>query len=187
MFSFSDRGRTPAEKREEAKRRILDLQLELMRARYEAGYNSDDLLEDGDLTGNQKAVYQKSPIKPEKFPSKDFNCWELWIKHFRSVAAANGWSDYKAISALPACLTSWALEEFETVPLQYVKKLPGERAPKLEALLEVLEPKMQQYRSKRATRTEFKAVKQAENEKICAIIPGEFVTWETLLSQTNPI
>ena len=33
-------------------------------------------------------------------------------------------------------------------------------------LLAVLEPKMQQYRSKRAARSEFKAVKQMENESL---------------------
>ena len=37
-----------------------------------------------------KAVYEKSPIKPEKFPGKDFNRWELWVKHYKSVAKANG-------------------------------------------------------------------------------------------------
>ena len=72
----------------------------------------------------------------------------------------------QAIEALPACLTSWAIEEFETVPRHYVEKVLGEKAPKFNALLEVLEPKMQQYRSKRAARSEFKAVKQTENESL---------------------
>ena len=50
-----------------------------------------------------KAVYQKSPIKPEKVPGKDFNRWELWVKHYKSEAKANGWTDQQAIAALPAC------------------------------------------------------------------------------------
>ena len=37
------------------------------------------------------AVYEKSPIKSEKFPGKDFTRWELWVKHYKSVAKANGW------------------------------------------------------------------------------------------------
>ena len=106
-----------------------------------------------------KAVYEKSPIKPEKFPGKDFNRWELWVKHYKSVAKANGCTDQQAIAALPACLTSWAVEEFETVPRKYIEKVPGEKAPIFETLLEVLEPKMQQYRSPRATRSEFKSVR----------------------------
>ena len=72
----------------------------------------------------------------------------------------------QAIEALPACLTSWAVEEFETVPRHYVEKVLGEKTPQLDALLEVLEPKMQQYRSQRAARSEFKAVKQMENESL---------------------
>ena len=52
------------------------------------------------------------------------------------------------------------MEELETVPGKYIEKVPGEEAPIFEALLEVLKPKMQQYRSPRATRSEFKSVRQ---------------------------
>ena len=113
-----------------------------------------------------KAVHEKSPIKPEKFSRKDFNRWELWVKHYKSVAKANDWTDQQAIAALPACLTSWAVEEFETVPRKYIEKVPGEEAPIFETLLEILKPKMQQYRSPRATRSEFKSVRQNENESL---------------------
>ena len=68
----------------------------------------------------------------------------------------------QAIEALPACLTSWAVEEFETVRRHYFEEVLGEKTPQLDALLAVLEPKMQQYRSKRAARSEFKAVIQME-------------------------
>ena len=37
----------------------------------------------------KKAVYEKSPIKPEKIPGKDFNRWELWLKHYKYVAEVN--------------------------------------------------------------------------------------------------
>ena len=105
-----------------------------------------------------KAVYEKSPIKPEKFPWKDFNRWELWVKQYKSLAKANGWTDQQAIAALPVFLTSWAVEEFETVPRKYIEKVPGEKTPIFENLLEVLKPKMQQYRSPRATGSEFESV-----------------------------
>ena len=71
-----------------------------------------------------------------------------------------------AIAALPACLTSWAVEEFETVPRKYIEKVPWEEAPIFETLLEVLKPKMQQYKSPRATRSEFKSPRQNENESM---------------------
>ena len=113
-----------------------------------------------------KAVYEKSPIKPEKFPGKDFNRWELWVKHYKSVAKANGWTDQQAIAESPACLTSWAVEEFETVPRKYIEKVPGEEAPIFETLLEILKPKMQQYRSHRATHSEFKSIRQKKNDSL---------------------
>ena len=113
-----------------------------------------------------RAIYQECPIKPEKFPGKCFNRWELWVKHYKSVVKANGWSDMKAIEALPACLTSWAVEEFETVPGHYVEKVLGENTLQYDALPEFLEPKMQQYCSKTAARSVLKAVKQMENESL---------------------
>ena len=113
-----------------------------------------------------RTAYQECPIKPEKFPGKHFGRWELWIEHFKSVVKANGWSDMQAIEALPASLRSWVVEEFETVPCHYVEEVVGEKTPKFDALLEILEPKMQQYRSKRAARSGFKAVKQMKNESL---------------------
>ena len=86
------------------------------------------------------------------------------MKHYKSVAKANGWTDQQAIAALPACLTSCAVEEFKAVPRKYTEKVPGEEAPIFETLLEVLKPKMQQYRSPRATRSEFKSVRNNKNE-----------------------
>ena len=84
------------------------------------------------------------------------------MKHYKPVAKANGWTDQQAVAALPACLTSWAVGEFETVPRQYIEKVPGDEPPIFETLLEVLKPKMQQYRSPRATRSEFKPVRRTK-------------------------
>ena len=88
--------------------------------------------EETDFCGSRSgAIYQESPIKPEKIPGKFFDRWELWVKHYKSVIKANGWSDMQAIEALPAYLTSWAIEEFETVPNHYVEKVLGEKDPRL--------------------------------------------------------
>ena len=67
---------------------------------------------------------------------------------------------------MPTCLTSWAIEKSETVPKRYIEKEPGSYAPRFDELLEILKPKMQQYRSQPATRSEFKAVKQWEIEDL---------------------
>ena len=165
LFPLSESSKKT--QRREAQCKLYELQCELERLKLEAEDDSEESdVAENSCRSKSRAVHQECPIKPEKFPGKFFNRWELWVKHYKSVVKANRWSDMQAIEALPACLTSWAVEEFETVPRHYVEKVLGEKTPQLDALLEVLEPKMQQYRSQRAARSEFKAVKQMENESL---------------------
>ena len=165
LFPLSDSSKKA--QRREVQCKLFELQCELEKPKMEA----EDDSEGSDVAENfcrskSRAIYQECPIKPEKFRGNCFNLWELWVKHFKSVVKANRWSDAQAIEALPACLTSWAVEEFEAVPHHYVEEVLGEKTLQPDALLEVLEPKMQQYRSKRAARSEFRAVKQMENESL---------------------
>ena len=163
-FGFSSMRGEKVDRRRAAhdlRMQMKDLQFRLRELGTTGGSDSDESIFAeplGVLQRKTKAVYEKSPIKPEKFPGKDFNRWEFWVKHYKSVAKANGWTDQQAIAALPSCLTSWAVVEFQTVPRKYIEKVPGEEAPIFETLLEILKPKMQQYRSRRATRSEFKSV-----------------------------
>ena len=171
-FGFSSMRGEKVDRRRAAhdlRMQMKDLHFRLRELGTTGGSDSDEFIFAEPLGVRQrkaKAVYEKSPIKSEKFPGKDFNRWELWLKHYKSVAKANGWTDQQAIAALPACLTSWAVEEFETVPRKYIEKVPGEEPPIFETLLEVLKPKMQQHRSPRATRSEFKSVRQNGNESL---------------------
>ena len=105
LFPLSDSSRKA--QRREARCKLYELQCELEKLKLEA----EDDSEESDVAENlcrskSRAVYQESPIKPEKFPGKVLNRWELWVKHYKSVVKANGWSDMQAIEALPACLTS---------------------------------------------------------------------------------
>ena len=104
-----DRRRSAHELRMQMK----DLQFRLRELGTTGGSDSDESVFAEPLGVQQrktKAVFEKSPIKPEEFPRKDFNRWELWVKHYKSVAKANGRTDQQALAALPTCLTSWALE-----------------------------------------------------------------------------
>ena len=118
------------------------------------------------LEKDKKTLYEKLPIKPEKFPVKITPSGENWVRHFKAVSKANVWNDSQTVAAMPTCLTSWAFEEFETVPKSYIEKEPGSHPPRFDELLEILKPNRQQYRSQRATRSEFKAIKQWENEDL---------------------
>ena len=162
-FALPDSSRKA--QRREAQCKLYEIQCELEKLKMEAEDNSDES-EVAEKFCRSKTIYQECPIKPGNFPGKCFTRLDLWVKHYKSVVKVNGWSDMQAIEARPACLTSWAVEEFEAVPHHYVEKVLGEKTPQFDALLEVLEPKMQQYRSKRAARYEFKAVKQMENESL---------------------
>ena len=171
-FGFSSMRGEKVDRRRAAhdlRMQMKDLQFRLRELVTTGGSDSDESIFAEHLGVRQwktKAVYEKSPIKPEKFPKKYFNRWELWVKHYKSVAKANGWTDKQAIAALPACLTSWAVEEFETVPRKYIEKVPAEEAPIFETLLEILKRKMHQHRSPRATRSEFKSFRQNEKESL---------------------
>ena len=124
LFPLSESSKKA--QRREAQCKLVQLQCELEKLKLEA----EDGSEESDVAENfcrskSRAIYRECPIKPEKFPGKFFNRWELWVKHFKSVVRANRWSDAQAIEALPACLTSWAVEEFETVPRHCVEKVLG--------------------------------------------------------------
>ena len=161
-FGFSSMRGEKGDRRRAAhdlRMQMKDLQFRLRELGTTGGSDSDEFMFAETLGVRQrrmKAVQEKSLIKPEKFPGNDFSRWELWVKHYKSVAKANGWTDQQAIAALPACLTSWAVEEFETVSRKYIQKVPGEEAPIFETLLEAQKPKMQQYRSPGANLSELK-------------------------------
>ena len=179
LFPLSDSSKKA--QRREAQGKIYELQHEVEKLKMEAEDNS----EESDVAENFcrskfKTVYQECSIKPEHFPGKSFNLWELWVKHYKSVVKANGWSDMQAVEALTAChacLTSWAVEKFKTVPRQYAENVLGEKTPNFDALLVVLEPKMQQYRSKRAVRSEFKPVKQMDNKSLKEYFRTSWEIW----------
>ena len=95
-FGFSSMRGEKGDRRKAAhdlRMQMKDLQFRLRDFGTTGGSDSDESIFAEPLGVQQwkgKAVYEKSPIKPEKFPGKDFNTWELWVKHYKSVAKANG-------------------------------------------------------------------------------------------------
>ena len=132
-FFLSDSSKKA--QRREAQCKLYEHQCELEKLKMEAEDDSEESDVAENLCGRKsRAVYQENSNKPEKFSGKCLNRWELWVKHYKSVVKANGWYDMQAIEALPACLTSWAVEEFETVPRHFVEKVLGDKTPKFDAL-----------------------------------------------------
>ena len=96
-------------------------------------------------------------------------------------------ASYRGTTSLFNVLGSGRVRDRST---QYVEKVPGEEAPLFETLLEVLKPKMQHYRSPRATRSEYKSVRQNENEslkkyfrRVCYL--GDLALCEKLLEEKD--
>ena len=66
------------ERKQVARQRLRDLAKQMRMLQLEEDLNSENSdCEDMEIKPKRKAVYQLTPIKPEKFPSKDFNRWEL--------------------------------------------------------------------------------------------------------------
>ena len=112
------------------------------------------------------------------------------MKHHNSVAEANGCTDQQAIAALFACLTSWVVEEFDTLPRKYIEKVPGKSAPIFENPLEILKPKMQQYTNPRANLSEFQPVRRNKKESLqenfrCVRYLGDLALSEKTLEEKN--
>ena len=57
-----------------------------------------------------------TPIRPERFPSKEYKDFRTWRQHFTRVATANGWDIQQQIRMIPCSLGSGPLEEYATLP-----------------------------------------------------------------------
>ena len=117
-FAFDLDSDYPSRQKSDKATRKLDLQHRMLELKHqwkllraEDDSNSDDstLTEvAGERRKKSKAVHEKSPIKPERFPGKDFNRWELWVKHYKSVARPKPMGG--ATSKLsPHCQRVWLL------------------------------------------------------------------------------
>ena len=86
----------------------------------------------------QQIVAAAPPLTPLRYPSKDFDCFERWIRHFEAMAQANNWDDARQRAVLPTCLNNYALDEYNNIPNQYLVQVQGQPAPTIERLLNAL-------------------------------------------------
>ena len=103
---------------------------------------------------------------PSKFPSKFFNSFDRWARHFHAVCQANGWNDAQSRGILPTCLTGHAIDEYYILPVQFLQQEAGHPAPTLQIQLNELRNRIGDYPNLRTARAEFKSLQQGESEKI---------------------
>lgn len=105
-------------------------------------------------------------LAPLRYPSKDFDSFERWVRHFEAMATANGWDDERQRRILPTCLNNFALDEYFNLPTQYREQVNGQPAPTIQRLVGALNSRIGDFPSGRSARAEFKALQQKETESI---------------------
>ena len=111
-----------------------------------------------------QGVFGFGTIRPDRFPSSNYQNWADCRKHFAWVADAIRWDDEQARMVLPTCLTGWALDEFTSMTAHYPEELEGFEPPTLAAMLAELDRRMMPFQTQAGARAEFKNLMQNEKE-----------------------
>ena len=76
---------------------------------------------------NQQQIVVAPPLlTPLRYPSRDFESFERWVRHFESMSNANNWDDQRQREVLPTCLNSYALDEYYNLPNHYFQQVQGQ-------------------------------------------------------------
>ena len=118
--------------------------------------------------GEQSAANSRSttPSHTPPIPSRDFESFERWVRHFESMSNANNWDDQRQREVLPTCLNSYALDEYYNLPNHYFQQVQGQPAPTIARVLNALNNRIGDFPNARSARTEFKNLQQLESESI---------------------
>ena len=116
--------------------------------------------------GGQRIVVAPPPLTPLRYPSKDFDCFERWIRHFEAVSLANNWNDEPQRQVLPICPNNYALDEYYNLPNYSFQQVQGHPAPTIERVLNALNNRIGDFQNAKSARTEFKNLQQNEGESI---------------------
>ena len=112
----------------------------------------------------QQGMFGFGTIRPDRFPSCNYQSWTDWRKHFAWVVDDNRWGDEQARMVLPTSLTSWALDEFMSMPAHFREEIDGFPEPTLGRMLDELDRRLMPFQSRAAARAEFKNLMQGEKE-----------------------
>ena len=112
----------------------------------------------------QQGVFGFGTIRPDRFPSSNYQNWADWRKHFAWVADANPRDDEKARMVLPTCLTGWALDELTSMPAHFREEMEEFEPLTLAAMMAELDHRMMPFQTQAEARAEFKNLMQGEKE-----------------------
>ena len=63
---------------------------------------------------------------PLRYPSRVFESFKRWIRHFESMSNANNWDEQRKREVLPTCLNSYALDEHYNFPNHCFHQVQGQ-------------------------------------------------------------
>ena len=109
-------------------------------------------------------MFRFGTIRPDWFPSSNYQNWRDWRKHFAWIADANRWDVEQARMVLPTCLTGWALYEFTSMPAHFRDEVDGFKEPTLGRMLAEFDQRMMPFQTQSAARAELKNLMQEEGE-----------------------
>ena len=112
----------------------------------------------------QQRMFGFGTIRPDRFPSCNYQNSVDWRKHFAWVVDANRWEDEQARMVLPASLTGWAIDEFTKKQANFREEIDGFPQPTLGRMLAELDQQLMPFQSRAAARAEFKSLMQGKKE-----------------------
>ena len=112
----------------------------------------------------KQGVFGFGTIRPDRFPSSTYQNWADWRKQFTWVANASRWEDEQASMVLPTCLSSWALDEFTSMPAHFRDEIEGYDEPALARMLAELDDRMMPFQTHAGARAEFESLMQSKKE-----------------------
>ena len=118
-------------------------------------------------TNNQQQIVVAPPLlTPLRYPSRDFEIFERWVRHFESMSISNNWDDQRQREFLPKCLNSYALDEYYNLSNHYFQQVQEQPATTIAIVLKALNNRICDFPNARSARTEFKNLQHLEAESI---------------------
>ena len=104
---------------------------------------------------------------PLRYPSRGFERFERWDRHFECMSNATNCDDTRQREILPLCLDSYALDEYYTRPNHFFQQVQEQSAPTIAKVQNAFN-RIGGFQNARSARTELKNLQLLESE------PGSF-------------
>ena len=126
--------------------------------------NNQQQTQQNQANKQQQIVLKPPLLTPLQYPSRDFEIFERWVRHFESMSNANNWDDQRQREVLSTCLNSYAIDEYHNHNLHnhYFQQVQEQPAPTIATVLN----RIGDFPNAWSARIEFKNLQHLESETI---------------------